>query len=542
MKKRYLKQNINLFTLLSSLFILAIILPNLSILIGVLKPVNTTWIHIKTYLLKDYIFNSLILIFWTSIFVIFIGVFSAWLISTYDFPLRNFFKWALILPLAIPPYMAAYTYNGILNYTGVIQTTLRNTFSIQVNQKYFDIMSINGAIFIFTLFLFPYIYIIVQAFLEKQSSSLIENARLLGRSPLDILLHIVIPISRTAIVGGTSLVVLEVLNDYGVVKYFGIPTFSTAIFKTWFAMGDINSAIKLASILMFIIFFLLGLEKLLRGNKQFSYSNTKIKSLKRQKLNKSKAFLACLFCSSIFLLSFFIPTIQLINWSLLTYSKVLNLEFFKIIFNSISVATITSILILIISIIIANYSRLNNTFLAKLYSKITILGYSIPGAVIAISVISFFITIDKNLHWLYLKIDPNLGKLVLSTSIVLLLFAYIIRFLAIGYNSVESGFDKIGKKFFEASKMLGANSLETFLKVDLKMILPSLLSGFILVFVDILKELPLTLILRPFNFNTLSIKAFQYANDEMIHEAAISSLIIIGISVLSIFLLNKIKK
>ena len=213
----------------------------------------------------------------------------AWFIAAYDFPFKKFFKWGMILPLAIPPYIGAYTYHGILNYTGIIQSTLRNSFAIEVNQKYFNIMTIPGAIFIFTSFLFPYVFIITRSFLERQSASLVENARLLGRNSFEIFFRIVLPISRGAIIGGVSLVILEVLNDYGVVKYFGIPTFSSAIFQTWFGMGDIGSAIKLSIILMSFVIIILMLEKLLRGRKKFSFTNSKIRPLISYSINWDKS-------------------------------------------------------------------------------------------------------------------------------------------------------------------------------------------------------------------------------------------------------------
>ncbi|SHJ53426.1 ABC transporter permease [Paramaledivibacter caminithermalis] len=538
-RTKYIKHSLNSWSILSFIFISLIIFPNLNILMNLINKPNENWTHIKTYLLNDYIINSMILVIFTGILTTIIGISLSWIISAYDFPGRKFFEWGLILPLAIPPYIAAYTYNGILDYTGVIQATLRNHFNIQLSQKYFDIMSMKGSIFIFTIFLFPYVYIITKSFLEKQSAALIENARLLGRSQLEIFIHVVLPISRASIIGGVSLVILEVLNDYGVVKFFGITTFSTAIFKTWFGMGDIDSAVRISAILLLIVFAILLIEKLFRGRKKYSFSNTKFRPITRKELKDVKGILAFLFCFAVFSLGFLIPTLQLAHWSLMTYKKILDIEFWRFTFSSLSIALLSAGLIIIIAIIIANYCRMNDNFLSKLYSKTTAVGYSIPGAVIAIAVIIFFIALDNKLFWLYKLIDKNSSKLVLSTSITMLIFAYIIRFLAIGFNSIESGFEKIGKKFSEASRTLGMNITETFLKVDFKMIKPSIISGFILVFVDILKELPLTLILRPFNFNTLATKSFEYANDEMIHEASVSSLIIIIISIISIYIFNK---
>lgn len=537
---RRFKTYTNVWTILSTIIILLIVIPNINILMGVFKEANDNWDHIKKYLLQDYINNSLILIFSAGFLTILIGVSLAWLISVYDFTLRRFFKWALILPLAIPPYIAAYTYTGLLNYTGVVQTFLRNNFNILVNQKYFNMMSMKGAIFIFSMFLFPYVYIITKSFLQKQSASLIENARVLGRSPLEIFFHVALPISRGAIIGGVSLVILEILNDYGVVKYFGIPTFSTAIFKTWFAMGDLDSAVRLASILMILVLVILIIEKILRGRRKYSYTTSKVRPISRIRLKGIKNTLALIYCLLIFSLGFVIPALQLTHWSFLTYEKILNPKFWKLIFNSLSIALITSIIIILFATIIANNSRISNSWVSKIKSKATLLGYSIPGAVISVGVIVFFIGIDNNLFWLYKLFNENSAKLVLSTSIVMLIFAYTIRFMAIGYNPIEAGFEKVGTKFTEASRTLGMNLTQTFFKVDLKMIKHAILSGFVLVFVDILKELPLTLILRPFNFNTLATKAFEYANDEMIHEASISSLIIIIISFVSIYFFYKV--
>lgn len=532
-------QFFNSWALLSLFFITLIILPNLSIVLSLFSPPTENWSHIKEYLLNNYIVNTLTLVLFTGLATMLIGVSLAWLISAYDFPFRRFFKWGLILPLAIPPYIGAYTYHGILNYTGGIQTTLRNSYDIKVDQKYFDIMTMPGAIFIFTMFLFPYVYIITKSYLEKQSASLIENARLLGENSLGIFFKVVLPISRAAIIGGVSLVILEVLNDYGVVKYFGIQTFSTAIFQAWFGMGDINSAIRLAGILLTIVISILIFEKLTRGRKRFSFTTTKIRPLQLIKLTGVKAGLAFSYVSIIFLLGFIIPFIQLFDWMLMTFTEIASPDFLILIWNSTFVAFVSSLIIIVAALILANYTRMSDSLMSKLFSKVTILGYSMPGAVIAVGVITLFIYLDNKLLPFYKNIGLD-STLVLSLSIAMLIFAYVIRFLAIGFNSIESGFEKTGKHFTEASRILGMSMTKTFIKVDIKMIKGAILGGFILVFIDVLKELPLTLILQPFNFYTLATKAYQYANDEMIHEAALASILIILISGCSIYFFHKI--
>ncbi|KDR96773.1 iron(III) transport system permease protein [Peptoclostridium litorale DSM 5388] len=538
-KTRSIKRSLNIWAVMSFFFIVLIILPNISVLAAVFKRPNENWLHIRKYLLRDYIANSIMLVSFTGLFASVLGTLCAWLVCAYDFPLRKFMKWALMLPLAIPPYIAAYIYGGMLSYTGVIQTFMRNRMGLQPDQKYFDIMSMKGAIFIFTFFLFPYVYIITKSFLERQSSSLIENARLLGKSSLEIFFNVILPVSRASIVAGTSLVAMEVLNDYGVVQYFGIPAFSTAIFKAWFSMGDIDSAIKLSSILMVMVVSVLVGENFMRGRRRYSLNSARAGRIVRKKLRGAHSAMASLACILVFGFGFAVPLMQLAYWGIMTYRDIITGEFISMTMTSLFMAIITSLIIMGIALVMANYCRLSGGRISKVYSRITSIGYSIPAAVISVAMIVFFISVDKSLYALVSGIGIESPKLILSTSIAMLVFAYCVRFLAVGYGSVESGFQKTGKRFHESSRMLGKNSIQTFWQVDLKLIQPALTGGFLLVFVDILKELPLTLILRPFNFNTLAIKAYQYANDEMIHEASIASLIIIGISLAAIYAFNK---
>ncbi|MBB6452587.1 iron(III) transport system permease protein [Salirhabdus euzebyi] len=535
------KQKLNIWVLLSSVFILIILLPTMLVAKHFFAEPNENWLHIKEYLLLDILSNTLVLIILTGVLTTIIGVSLAWVVTAYQFPLRNFLKWALILPLAIPPFIGAYTYQGILDYTGIIQSTLRNAFDIHVDQKYFDIMNIGGAVFIFTMFLFPYMYVITRSFLANQSASIIENARILGGGSVGTFFRIVLPISRTAIIGGVSIIALEVINDYGVVKYFGIQTFITAIFQTWSGMSDLESAFKLAGTLMVVVILLLLFEKFARGRKRYSYSSTKIKPITPKRLTGYKATMATTYCLAVFSFAFMIPFIQLVLWTFMTYEKIVTVEFFALIKNSFFVAAISSILIVIVAVIISNYTRIYQGIYTKVIAKITVLGYSIPGAVIAISVITIFVGLDKYLMSIfsYFQMDPII---VFRTSIVMLITAYVIRFLTVGYNSIEAGFEKIGNSFTEASRSLGVSTVKTFFKVDIPMLKGAIFGGFILVFIDILKELPLTMLLQPFNFFTLATKAFRYANDEMVNEAASASLIIILISGICIFFFHKISE
>lgn len=534
-----IRSKLNIWAILSIIFIAIIIIPNLLIAMNLFTESNENWQHIKEYLLKDYITNTVILISFTALITTVIGVSLAWFVTMFDFPFRRFFKWGLILPLAIPPYIGAYAYHGLLNYTGVIQSVLRNNFELEVNQEYFSIMNNQGAIFIFSIFLFPYVYTITKTFLQNQSSSLIENTRLLGSNSFETFFRVILPISRAAIFGSVTLVVLEVLNDYGVVNYFGIQTFSTAIFRTWYGMKDLDSALKLAGALMFLVIFILILEKISRGRRRFSSSTTKIRPIQPKKVKGAKAWLIFGFCFSVFSVAFLIPFIQLLYWAFLTFESVFKPEFTQLIYQSVLIAATTSFIIVMIALIIGNYSRLHRGFLTTMIARVTTLGYSIPGAAIAISIITIFVALDGYLADLYksLQMDP---VIILRTSLVMLVSAYIIRFLAIGYNAIDAGYEKMGNTFTEASRTLGFSTIKTFFKVDLPMMRTAMFGGFILVFIDVLKELPLTLFLQPFNFATLATQAYKYANDERVHEAALASILIIIVSGIFIFVSQKL--
>ncbi|UXF01547.1 iron ABC transporter [Fervidobacterium riparium] len=526
-----LKQSLlNYWNILSLIAIVLILLPNVAVFLGSVSNISPYWEHIKNYLLKDHIKNTIVMLLFTGIFSSVIGVTAAWFVVRYDFPLRNFFSWALVLPLAFPPYVGAYTYSNLLSYTGPVQLFMRN-IGIQVNQKYFDIMNIKGAIFIYTVFLFPYVYLIAKSFIQKESGSLIEVSRTLGKNAWEIFFKVVLPISRGPIIAGVSLVLMEVLNDYGVVKYFGIQTLSTTIFTAWFSMGDLTAAKKVASTLMIFVFILLFTERFSRRRKRYEYTTTKVKPLNREKLGGLKGVLVTLLCFSVLSVGFFIPLFQIIYSASFSLHLFLNSEILTFIFDSLKVALAATIIIVVSSLIIANTVRITPNSFVKSYRELATFGYSVPGAVVAIGILYVIFSLNDTVF------NGNAGFLLSSTTVILLL-AYIIRFLAVGYNSIEAGFQKIGKSFFEASRTLGHGVTATFFKVDLPMLKPAIVSGILLVMLEIFKELPLTLILRPFNFDTLATKIYQYTSDEMLPEASVLSLILVLICTAGVYLVT----
>lgn len=509
-----------------------IMLPILVIGSSLLQQPNENWLHIKQFLLKDYVANTLWLASVSGLLAAALGVSLAWLVTAYEFPFRRLFRWALVLPLALPPYIAAYTYSTMLSYTGIVQATLRNKFFYSVNPSFLALSSVKGAVFVFTLCLFPYVYMITRAFLEQQSSSLVESARLLGRGPSSIFVRVVLPLARPAIAGGTALVVYEVLGDYGVTSYFGIHTVTTAIFQTWFGLYDIDAAMRLAAWLMVTLVGLFGLERILRHRRSYSMPGRTrpVTPVRLQGLPAAMAFLLCAFTLA---LGFLVPLLQLTAWARLTWADVWQPAFVNLTGQTLSVAALATALIMVMAVVVANACR-RPSALAYLLSRAVTAGYAVPGAVIAVGVLTVFIGLDGLLSPLYAWMGWGETRLVLSMSTVMLITGYVIRFLATGYAAAEAGFAKIGTRYAEAARLLGYGPGRSFLKVELPLLKPQLLAGAIVTFVDICKELPLVLLLRPFNFETLATKAYQYASDEQIYEAAVPSLMIIGISTLSV--------
>ncbi len=526
----------NRWTGFALVIVVLVTIPILTLITNIFGPPGDAWDHLKENLLYSYFINTLALLAGVALSTFLLGVSTAWIISSYNFPGRRYFEWLLILPLGFPGYIMAYTYTGLLDYAGPIQSVLRNSFNITVQGGIIDIMNLPGAIFILSISLYPYVYLLARASFLQQSKTLQEAAALLESNRLRTFFKIALPMARPAIVGGIALASMEVLNDYGVVKYFGVNTFTTGIFRSWFSMGDSSTAIYLAAILMVIVFAVLFLENLQRGDRRYASPSALNKPIERTNLPKLGQWILSGLCLFILLLSFLVPLAQILYWVSLTYHKVVNKEFFILIYRSFSLAICSGIAIVILSVILLYALRLNPSKWVKGVTKLAILGYAIPGAVVAIGIMIPVLGLDKFIAY-HLSAD-GIG-LWLTGSLSVVVFAYVVRFMAVGYQPIESGFQKTGIHINEASRLLGAGTSKTLFKVDLPVIKSSLFTGILLVFVDVLKELPLTLILRPFNYHTLATKTFDMATNEMVAESANPALVIILTGIVPIIFLNK---
>ena len=528
-----LKYFVNGWTVSSLILAILILAPIISLFLGFFKGPGESWNHILSTVLGVYTVNTLILIIGVGSITVLIGVSLAWFTANYNFPGKRFFEWALILPLAIPAYIMAFTYVGILDYTGSLKQLIGGAW------PGFDIMNIWGAIVIMSMVLYPYVYLLTRASFLYQSVNVIEASRTLGKSPLKTLLKVAIPVSRPAIIGGLSLVIFEVLNDYGAVMYYGIPTFTTGIFRAWFSLGEIQTAIYLAVILLLFVILLLAIEKYQRRNITFEFGAS-ARKLIPVGLSKRKGLLITGCCTLVFVFAFVLPFIQLIIWSAQTSSNYINDSFYLLIYRSLYVALIAAFLAMVIAFLYHYCSRNFKSLSVKLLTRISSLGYAIPGAVIGVGILIFILPIDKSLTQ-FIKHNVNSKSgLIITGSIVALIFGYLVRFLSVAYNSIDSGFKKIHTSIESASRSLGTSNFRTAFKVDAPMIRGAFFSGMILVFVDIMKELPITLILRPFNFHTLATKTFELASDERVQESANSAILIILAGIIPVIVLNRL--
>ncbi len=467
------------------------------------------------------------------------GISAAWFVTKYDIPYKKTIEWLLILPLAIPTYINAFAYSGLLDYAGPIRSLLRNQFAI--NDVYFDIQNIYGVIWVMATVLYPYIYLSARSAFGRQNSHLTEVSSSLGISPKKTFFTIVLPIARPAIVAGLLLVIMETLNDYGTVKYYGVNTFTTGIFRSWLSLGDLQSAIYLASMLMTVIFSIILIEKWQRGKAQYesSSSNQQLRTTKPKGLTKLAAVTVCIFP---IIFGLVVPVFQLIYWTVFTWKEVLQSSLVEAILNSFALSASAAVLIVLLAIILNYATKMLKSKKWDSIAKITMLGYSVPGAVIAVGIMILIIGIDRYLLNFLEETFSIKIKLLITGSIFALIYAYLVRYFAVGFGPLEAAFKSLPHNLNEAGRSLGIKPWENLIKIDLPILQKGIVAALLIVFVDVMKELPLTLILRPFNFTTLATSAFQYANDEMVDKAAPASLMIIFIGMIPIFLLNRLTK
>ncbi|MFW5909251.1 MAG: ABC transporter permease [Thiohalospira sp.] len=521
------------------LLVTALLALPVAVVVGSLLRFDTAiWGHLAGTVLPGYITNSLVLMVGVGLGTFVLGTGTAWLCAVCRFPGRRVFEWALLLPLAMPAYIIAYTYTGLLDGAGPVQTGLRAFTGWETGSYAFpEIRSRSGAALMLTLVLYPYVYLLARASFLEQSASALNVARTLGLGPWRMFTRVALPMARPAIVGGLSLALMETLADYGTVKYFGISTFTTGIFRTWFGMGDAAAVAQLAAILLAFVFAVILLERASRRGAQYHHHGTwqPAPAFHLTGWRAAGAFVACL---APLALGFLVPAGQLLTWSL-EVAGTIDTEFATLAGRSVGLAMITAGLALVLALFLAYGQRLLPGRLPAAAVRVAGMGYAVPGTVIAVGVVIPFAAFDNVLDgWMREAFGVSTG-LLLSGTLAALVFAYLVRFLAVSLNTVESGLGRVRASMDEAARTLGHGPLATLRRVHLPLIRGSLLTAMLLVFVDVLKELPATLVLRPFDFNTLAVRAFELASDERLREAAPPALTIVAAGLIPVILLSR---
>ncbi len=501
---------------------------------------SATWSHLAQTVLPEYILNSLLLCLGVGTGVALLGVTTAWLTAMHEFPGRRYFEWALVLPLAMPAYVMAYVYTDFLQFVGPVQTTLREAFGWEHGDYWFpDIRSLPGAILMFVCVLYPYVYLLARvAFLER-TSGMLEAARTLGMGPWQSFVSVSLPLARPAIAAGIALALMETLADYGTVAYFAVNTFTTGIYRAWFSLGDRVAAAQLAAMLLSFVLFLLMVERVSRGRARYHNTTGRNRPMPGAQLGGPTALLAVLACATPLLMGFVLPVALLLRMALTEGDAQFGERFLMLSRNSFVLAGITASIGVFLALLMAYGARLSKSAFARGLNRLVGLGYAVPGAVIAVGVLIPVTRLDNWLagqweHWF----GTNPG-LLLTGGIAALIYAYLVRFLAVALHTVESSLAKITSSMDDAARCLGLGQGETLRRVHAPMLRGSLFTAGLLVFVDVMKELPATLVMRPFNFDTLATQVYTLASDERLAEASTASLAIVAVGLLPLIALSR---
>jgi iron(III) transport system permease protein len=416
----------------------------------------------------------------------------------------------------------------MFDITGTVTTFILDLLGKKLSEVvFFDIMSIEGAIIVMSLVLYPYVYLISKTYLKAESSSIIDASKTMGLTTFQIFYKVVIPISRPAIVAGVILAVMEAVADFGVMDYYGVSTFVTGIFRTWFGMGSVEDASKLASMLMLFIFILIFLERYQRRNKRYKSSGKDFRPISKQKLTGSSNVFAFIICFIPFFFGFVLPFTQMSYWFYISYEDVIDEDFLMILYQTVSLGISSALIITILAFVFTYNVRVHKSKIAELLTQVVKLGYSIPGAVVAVGILSFVALIDRTFD------------VLVSGTILAVIFGYIVRFIAISINNFEAGFTKVPQTYDDACKTMGVKSSYTFYKVILPLIKNSALASFIVIFIEVIKELPLTMILRPFNFDTLAVLSHELVGQAQVIESSVPAMFIVVLGIISVLVLAR---
>lgn len=526
-------------TLATLAMALLIAVPVLVIASAVLLPAGETWRHLIDTVLAEYVLNTVWLLCGVAAGVLLLGVSTAWLVSTCRFPGHTVMEWALVLPMAMPAYVIAYAYTDALQFAGPVQGWLRALTGWKAREYWFpEIRSLGGAIALFSLVLYPYVYLTARAAFLQQTQNTLEAARLLGHGTCSRLRRVVLPLARPGIVAGTALAMMETLADFGTVAYFAIPTFSTGIYRAWFSLGDKNAAAQLSACMLLFVAAILLMERASRGRAQVFGNQRRAVAWA---LDGARGWLALAVCLVPVLLGFLVPALMLCRMAFTDGDAQFGPRFVGLVRNSFLLASATALAAVAVALVVGYAARAVNgkrSWLMRGLTRLCGMGYALPGSVIAVGVLVPVARLDNALSTWLQQFGLPVG-LLLTGGIAALVYALLVRFLGVALQTVNAGLGKITPSMDAAARSLGHGPGATLRRVHLPMLRGSLLTAALIVFVDVMKELPATFVMRPFNFDTLAVQAYNLAADERLTEAATASLVIVAVGLLPVIVLSR---
>ena len=503
-------------------------LPILAVLSRVGADSEGVWSHLAQTVLSEYLSNTLALLVGVSLGACLIGTATAWLVTMYRFPGRRLLTLALLMPLAMPTYLMAYTYTDLLQFTGPLQTWLRETFAWERGEYWFPtIRSLGGATVTLSLVLYPYVYLLARAAFLEQSLCVLEVSRTLGRGPLRSFLFVALPLARPAIAAGITLVMMETLAEYGAMDYFAVDTFTTGIYRTWTSLGSPEAASQLAVALVTFVFLILALERRARRGSRYAPTSARHRPIRRRQLTGSRAALAMFACATPFLFGFCLPVGVLTQLAWEAPHTMSSSELPELITNTLGIAVASSLVVVCLGLLITYAGRLGGGALEQSAARLVALGYAIPGAVIAVGVLVTFGALT------------DITGFYVGGTLIALVYAYSVRFSSVSIQALDSGLEKIRPNMDHAARTLGASPGALLKRVHMPLLRGSILTACLLVFVEAMKELPATMILRPYDFNTLAVQVHRYASDERLAQSALPALLIVAAGLIPVALLGR---
>ena len=515
-----------------ALFII-FIAPVAIVLFSLTGDYSDNWSHLYQYVLTRYILNTAYLVAGVSILVTVVGVGTAWLVTNYNFTGKNIFEWALILPLAVPPYILAYTFTGLFDTFGTANNLIRDVFDLGREFTFFPkVRNVPGAIVVFSFTLYPYVYLVSRMAFINQSRTMLEAGRTLGLNKFQTFYKLGVPMIRPAIIGGLMLVIMETISDFGAVDHFAISTFTTGVFRTWYGMYDIETAKQLASLLLIFAVTLILIERYSRRNASYSNAMSLYKPLYLTKLKGVLNTLAFLICFTPIFIGFLLPVMELLYWALNYKLDFFNEKFITTAWNTFYLALIAAFLCSVLAVIINFSIRYKNNNYLKVMSSFLTVGYAVPGLILAIGVMQMLTYFDQSFV-------SEFSNFILTGSIIGLVLAYVIKSYALSSSTIEAGYQRINSRVDDVARTLKTSGWALLAQVHLPLLKTSFLTSMLLVVSEVIKELPATLILRPFNFDTLAVYTYIYAAEERMYDAAAPSIAIVMVGLIPIIILTR---